>query len=300
MQNQPKITVFDTTTFSPEKPLSPMGSIFTYYPSANPEALHYHDFFEIGYCEKGAGIFNVSGEPIPFNGRCTTLVYGGQPHIALSTNREKSRWHFLYIDLNNLFAKGDINPSFLQKLKSAHWEEYETPNLIAYEDRPDIYELCRQIIQLGGESPRPQLDPIRGLTYTLLKRHEQMFKPKKRETGQSSSLQLQRELEDTINYIAEHFAEHITIDELTKCAMMSKSNLQRKMIEFTGRAPMQYVQYVRMRHASVMLLDRTKSIASIAYDTGYTTSCFNRQFLKEFGVSPSKWRSLHNVGVKAL
>ena len=40
MQIQPKIAVFDTKDFTPEKPLSPQGSIFTYYPSTNPEALH--------------------------------------------------------------------------------------------------------------------------------------------------------------------------------------------------------------------------------------------------------------------
>lgn len=293
MQIQPKIAVFDTKDFTPEKPLSPQGSIFTYYPSTNPEALHYHDFFEIGYCEKGVGIFNVSGEPIPFNGKCTSLVYGGQPHIALSINKEKSRWHFLYIDLNNLFATGDIDPRFLSKLKSCRWDEYEIPNLLPYDDHPDMYELCRQIIQVGGERQKPSLDTIRGLTYALLVRHEEMFVPKTKDKGQPSSLQLQRELEDVINYITERFSEHITIEDLTRCAKMSKSNLQRKMIEFTGRAPMQYVQYVRMKHASVMLLDKSKSIASIAYDTGYTTSCFNRQFLKEFGMSPSKWRSCH-------
>ena len=293
MQIQPKITVFDTETFTPQKPLSPMGSIFTYYPSRNPEALHYHDFFEIGYCERGAGIFNVSGEPLPFNGKCTSLVYPGQPHIAFSINREKSRWHFLYIDLNNLFAVGDIGTSFLSKLKANEWNKYDIPNLMTYEEQPQMYELCRQIIQFAGEGPSPSLEAIRGLTYALLFRHEALFVPKKNDIGQSVSMQLQRELEGTINYITEHFSENITIQALVECAKMSKSNLQRKMIEFTGRPPMQYVQYVRMKHASVMLLDKTKTIASIAYDTGYTTSCFNRQFAKEFGMSPSKWRATH-------
>ena len=40
--------VFDSETFSKEHPLSPEGYLFTYYPELEPEAMHYHDFIELG------------------------------------------------------------------------------------------------------------------------------------------------------------------------------------------------------------------------------------------------------------
>ena len=43
-----------------------------------------------GYCERGMGIFIVDGEIVPFNGKCVSIIYDGQAHIAKSIQPEKS------------------------------------------------------------------------------------------------------------------------------------------------------------------------------------------------------------------
>ena len=48
MQFDSFTAVFDSETFSKEHPLSPEGCLFTYYPELEPEAMHYHDFIELG------------------------------------------------------------------------------------------------------------------------------------------------------------------------------------------------------------------------------------------------------------
>ena len=134
------------------------------------------------------------------------------------------------------------------------------------------------------------LEVIRGLVYSLLHIHERRFElrsslPGKRDTR----LSLQRELESTINYINQHYRETLTVEMLTAISNMSKSNLQRKMIALTGYPPLGYVRMLRLRYACALLLDEKLSVAAIADEVGYSLSSFNRQFRKEFHMSPTAW-----------
>lgn len=78
MQFESLFVDFDPRKFTKEHPFWPEGCFNNYYLLEKPEALHYHDFFEIGYCLKGSGLFYVDGQVIPFNGPCCTIIYGGQ------------------------------------------------------------------------------------------------------------------------------------------------------------------------------------------------------------------------------
>lgn len=74
---------------------------------------------------------------------------------------------------------------------------------------------------------------------------------------------------------------------------MSKSTLQRDMIAFTGMAPIEYIHHLRMKRATILLMN-DQPIADVAFDVGYNTlSSFNRHFLQKFGVAPSQWRKEH-------
>lgn len=292
MQIEPNITIFDTTHLSAEHPLSPEGSLYSSYLSETPSALHYHDFFEIGYCERGAGIFNVDGDPIPFHGECVSIIYEGQAHIAQSTNADRSFWHFLYIDLSLLFAGGNLaGPDALGRRHCLHWQDYSFPCILPRSEYPEFFELVRQILRESSEMNELALESIRGLVYALLVKHERLFVPLSDSVhaGSASRVRLMQELEPALNYINEHFAEPVTVDQLVAVSSLSKSNLQRKMIALTGRPPLQYVHLTRLKYACALLTDRSRSIADVAGEVGYNLSSFNREFRKEFGASPSEW-----------
>lgn len=292
MQIEPNITIFDTTHLSAEHPLSPEGSLYSAYLSEVPAPLHYHDFFEIGYCERGTGVFNVGGDLIPFHGECVSIIYEGQAHIAQSTNTERSFWHFLYIDLPLLFAGGSFPiPETLGQLRCLRWQDYSFPCILPRDEYPDFFELVRQILAESSAMEPGALGSIRGLVYALLTKHERLFVPLPSGTsaGSPSRIYLMQELEPALNYINRHFSEPITVDQLVAVSSLSKSNLQRKMIALTGRPPLRYVHLTRLKYACALLADRSRSIAEAAAEVGYNLSSFNREFRREFGMSPSEW-----------
>ncbi len=279
--------VFDTTPLTSEHPFSPHGILFTYYPSEEPENLHYHNFLELGYCEKGTGVFIVDGKIIPFHGKCSSIIYDGQVHIAKSINNEKSLWHFLYIDLSKLFTGAEANE--LKLLKSLEHDKYNFPSVLSYEEDEGIYALCKEIMSEAAGMKADHLPEIRSLVISLLIKHGRYFT--KKEGGIRERASLMDEIGDLLNYVNIHYMENITIDDMVEKTHMSKATLQRKMISFFGISPMQYIHRLRLNHAAVLLLSKKKTIAEIATEVGYNNlSSFNRMFFKEFGMSPSDWR----------
>ncbi len=281
------IEVFDTTPLTPEHPYSPHGVLFTYYPSEEPENLHYHNFLELGYCESGTGVFIIDGEMIPFHGKCTSIIYDGQVHIAKSVNNEKSLWHFIYIDLSKLFTGVEANE--LKTLASLEHDKYRFPNIIPYEEDEGIYALCREIMAEAATEQSEHLTEIRNLVIALLIKHGRYFEKKGNDVRERASLM--DEIGELLNYVNIHYMENIGIDDLVQKTHMSKATLQRKMTSFFGVSPMQYIHHLRLNHAALLLLEKKKTITEIASEVGYNSlSSFNRMFLKEFGMSPSDWR----------
>lgn len=286
MQFDSSAPIFDSETFSDAHPVSPEGELFTYCPLEEPESLHFHDFLELGYCEWGSGMFHVEGEILPFSGKCCSIIYPGQNHIAQSIGQEKSLWHFLYIDLKHLYPGGELMMVAGLKAMSSHL--YDFPVLIPYEEDPALYQLCVMIMQEAAETRPGYLSALRGLTTALLARHSRLMLPA--QTVRRDQERLLARLGDTLTYIRQHYMEEITIAHLTQVSGLSKSTLQRDMIAFTGMAPLQYIHHLRMKRAAVLLLNGS-SVTDAAFEVGYNAiSSFNRHFLNEFGISPTQWR----------
>lgn len=278
--------IFDSETFSKEHPLSPEGYLFTYFPELEPEALHYHDFLELGYCEWGSGLFYVDGEVVPFNGPCCSIIYPGQIHIAQSIGEEKSLWHFIYVDIKRLFSGASL--MMVSDLKAMSSHLYDFPPLIPQEDDALLYQISANIMQEAADMQEGYLAAVRGLVTALLTRHSRYMTPAK--TVRKDQEQILARLGPALAYINQHYMEDITIAQLTAASGTSKSTLQRDMIDFTGMAPLQYIHYLRMKRAAVMLTKKM-AVADVAFSVGYNTiSSFNRHFLSEFGVSPTQWR----------
>lgn len=79
---------------------------------------------------------------------------------------------------------------------------------------------------------------------------------------------------------------------LAKEMGMSYSVLYRKLTALTERSPSLFIRYVRLEHAKKMLLQSDDSIATVAYNVGFSDPrFFSRVFAKEFQLTPSKFRN---------
>ncbi len=96
---------------------------------------------------------------------------------------------------------------------------------------------------------------------------------------------------EVIGFLEHHYAEVITLDQLTEIAGMSKSSLLRAFRRALGVTPIDYLLRTRIDRAKELLRASEQSITDIAFDCGFRDSnYFSRQFRKATGASPSAYR----------
>lgn len=95
------------------------------------------------------------------------------------------------------------------------------------------------------------------------------------------------------DYILEHMTEEITLIALANAAHFSPWYAHRLFKELTGLPPAEYIRKLRLSEASKRLKTEKSRVTDIAMATGFeSVDGFTRSFLREFGMTPSKYRLL--------
>lgn len=81
------------------------------------------------------------------------------------------------------------------------------------------------------------------------------------------------------------------MNQLSRAAGMSHSQIFRKLKALMGRSPSAFIRSVRLRHAADLLKNTALTVSEIAYETGFTSPAyFSTMFLEEFGKTPTESR----------
>lgn len=97
-------------------------------------------------------------------------------------------------------------------------------------------------------------------------------------------------LEETRDYMDNHYHEEITIDQLAKIAELSPKYYMDIFKKTYGQSAMEYLAQVRMNKAKQLMLGSGRILKDVAHLVGYKDEFyFSRKFKKEFGLSPSAY-----------
>lgn len=102
------------------------------------------------------------------------------------------------------------------------------------------------------------------------------------------------EIKEIILYLYTNYMNKITIQELTDKFHMNRTSLTERFREITGYPVMDYLIRLRLYLASKMLKETLLPISEIIERVGFSDiTHFGRMFKKNFGYSPSEFRSIH-------
>ena len=94
-------------------------------------------------------------------------------------------------------------------------------------------------------------------------------------------------------FIDANFDQELSLDELASLAGFSQFHFLRLFKEQTGYTPHDYIQTVRLNHASYLLKNTNQPITEICYLCGYSSpSVFTTAFKNAYGVTPREYRRL--------
>jgi YesN/AraC family two-component response regulator len=100
----------------------------------------------------------------------------------------------------------------------------------------------------------------------------------------------QRIVRQVMAYIHEHYAEPLSLNDLTRLVCLSERHLNRCFQQELGVTAMTYLNRYRVRQART-LLEQGKTLVQVALAVGYADrNYFGRVFRKEVGVSPRAYQ----------
>lgn len=104
-------------------------------------------------------------------------------------------------------------------------------------------------------------------------------------------------IQEVCHYICNYYNEPITLEQMAKIAYMSPTYFSKKFKRVTGFGLKEYLNNIRIKMATNMLVETQYSITEIAAYCGYNDSnYFGDVFKKIVGVSPIKYRKEHYMG----
>ena len=100
---------------------------------------------------------------------------------------------------------------------------------------------------------------------------------------------------EIISYIQEHYAEKITLSDISKATFYSAAYCENEFKKTTGKSIINYLIDVRISAAKKLLAESSMSCAGIASAVGFDdANYFSRVFKKRTGYSPLRYRDYAN------
>lgn len=100
-------------------------------------------------------------------------------------------------------------------------------------------------------------------------------------------------MQKILRYIEEHYADDITLTDLSQSANISKSECSRCFKASLNTTPYRYLREFRLAKAAQLLKQTNEPVGNIATSVGFhQTSHFGKCFKEKTGYSPRKYREI--------
>ena len=246
--------------------------------------VHHHDFYEIYYLLDGQVDYWVDGKVLHMQPGDLLLINPQELHRPL-VGVEKNNYERIVLW---------INRDFLENMASANGElvrcfnsgDPNHSNLIrpAAPERSTLTVRMSELVREFYGSEYGSDQAAYGLFLQLMvhiNRMAQRTQKQQGETGQLSAL-----VQKTLQYIADHLAEPITLDILADLFYVSKYHLSHTFTKETGISIYRYILLRRLLMARQQLL-AGEPAGQVSRNCGFSDyTSFYRAFKSEYGISP--------------
>jgi AraC-like DNA-binding protein len=108
-------------------------------------------------------------------------------------------------------------------------------------------------------------------------------------------------IEAAVQWLNEHYADHISVSEIARRASMSERNFLRRFKAEVGRTPREYLARLRLEGARKLLAETDLPAEKIARHCGlFNGDHLRKLFLKQFGMPPGEYRAAILGGIEPI
>ncbi|NLI21421.1 MAG: AraC family transcriptional regulator [Clostridiales bacterium] len=258
------------------------------YGELGPEALHFHNHLEIGFCYEGHGTLVIEEQTKRYQPGTYSIIPHNVCHTTVSDGGMLCRCEYLFIDVESFLES--MYPGDRRFAERMARMVNQRALVGCAQDNPKLPQLILALIDEMRQKRPFYLMSARGLLLTLL-----IELARAGEDGQAKtpSPRAERNLVilDALNYVNSRYNEDLKIRSLAEACHMSETHFRRVFREIMSIGPLEYINIVRVEMACNMLRATDYSMDTIARRSGYPTmTTFDRNFRRVTGCSPLQWK----------
>ena len=256
--------------------------------------LHWHPDFEIATAVGGVLDFQVGQHHVILKAGDSILVNGNilhgikqlsgdipdpMPNIVFSGALIASETSDIYQKYIQPVANCDALPFIVFNQKNS-WHN-EVNQLVK-----NVYSLMSEQGQCYEMAVQRELSSI---FQCIFSNFDELPKTENTRIQINTQIRIQKML----SYIREHYAEAVTLEEITRSANISRRAAGRCFNAYVGCSPVDALIQHRLQVAHRLIKDTTRSLQEISYSCGFNSvHYFSRQFRKTYGYTPGQYRAL--------
>lgn len=245
-----------------------------------PFPNHFHEYYVIGFVEAGQRWLSCRNREYVIGKNDIVLFHPGDNHACAQNDGGTFDYRGFHISREMMLELTE-EVTGKRQLPGFSRQVIQDEELAGC-----LKDLHGMVMEGAGELQKEETLLL--MCSLLLERYGQPF--------ENSIPECRAEIERACTFLQEHFAGRIYLEQICRCAGLSKSTLLRAFTKEKGVTPYRYLENIRVGEAK-KLLEQGASPLEAAMETGFSDqSHFTNYFSAFIGLSPGAYRNMFQNG----
>lgn len=241
-----------------------------------PFPNHFHEYYTIGYLEGGERILFCKGREYTIKPGNILLFNPGDNHACVQSGGGT-------LDYRGFNLSKEVILHLAEELDGQQELPVLSPTVIFDGETASCLRSLHQMVMEGVQSSDKE-EHLLLLAALLFQKYGRPLPQEDPWYGE--------EMEHVCAFIEQHYPERICLDQLCRCAGLSRSTLLRAFTRAKGVTPYRYLENIRIGEAKKLLEQGVQPVEAALW-TGFSDqSHFTNYFDRFIGLSPGAYRDI--------